>query len=185
MKRPRDSQKTRLYTAEQKVFGNPEKNYALEERLTLAACQAYVDRLYQDPWFRETFRTRRTLASGKPPAVLDGRGASIARGNWARLKLPRWARNETTILHEVAHAVKPAGIWEAAHGREYAARYLLLVQHYLGRETAQRLRQSFRLHRVKYTPKRQMTPEALERLRARGRALAAAHFPPYRAPKEG
>jgi hypothetical protein len=36
------------------------------------------------------------------------------------------------------------------------------------------LRQAFREHRVRYTPKRQLTPEALERLRARGRALAAS-----------
>jgi hypothetical protein len=72
-------------------------------------------------------------------------------------------RNKLVLLHELAHCLRPGG---AAHGREYARVYLLLVTRVLGRAAGKALRDAFVAHGVKY---RKVTATQ----RSAGRRLAA------------
>lgn len=163
MKRPRDTQRSKLYAAEREAFGQP------KEELSLDTTVAFVRQVWRSPWTARKFQIARY---SEPPYVADGRGTTAARGSLRRLNLPRWSRNKVVILHELAHALTWHRETFAAHGREFAAVFLELVSHWLGVDAAKRLRAAFRAKRVRYRPKRQLTPEQREALRERGKALA-------------
>jgi len=86
------------------------------------------------------------------------------------------------ILHEVAHALTSQ---RPAHGPHFAACFLSLVRHFIGHPEAAALKAAFKAEHVRTRPKRKrhMTPEVLETLRARGRALAAARHKPTPTPE--
>jgi putative metallohydrolase (TIGR04338 family) len=141
----RDFQRSRVYAAERELDGTPTHR-------KLAECQAFVDKVLRSKWWRS-----RGGESGI--VVEDGRGRSRAcyqsgffsmTGRGIRppvVKLPRWARSELVILHELAHSLTNGGPW---HGREFARNFLALVGRFMGREAATALRESYRKHRVKY-----------------------------------
>jgi len=134
--RPRDSQRARLYRAENEV--DPGK--ALP---TVATMQAYVDRVAANGWFVErwgdrTFDVRPGCGHTRATANPDG-----------VLQMPRWARREMTILHEVAHCVTPVTF--AAHGCEYAGVLLAIVRRAMGLGPAQALEDAFGRHRVRWS----------------------------------
>lgn len=56
------------------------------------------------------------------PLIRPGRGVKIARGGEHYLVLPIWARQEETVLHEVAHSImqRIGKGSDAAHGPEFA-----------------------------------------------------------------
>lgn len=191
MARPRDTQRSKVYAAEAVL------PHGLQFP-TILDCQAYVNRVLADAWFLRTFGHHAI-------EVRHGGGSSSARAVGTRLiQLPLWARHQRTILHEIAHCIRPldgwakgaktwsalvggkAGGWRgypihthhAGHGREYAHTYLMLVQHFMGADAARQLRASFRLKGVKFTAKRVLSPAQREALRARGHALAAARRKP-------
>ncbi|AXQ69237.1 hypothetical protein HOU02_gp488 [Caulobacter phage CcrBL9] len=90
--------------------------------------------------------------------------------------MPRWARCEHIVLHEVAHSltIRRHGYHVASHGWQYAAIYLDLVRFGMGVEAHRMLKESFKAHKVRWTPKKTRTasPEVLERL-AKARAAMA------------
>ena len=136
MDRPRDSQRARLYRAENEV--DPGK--ALP---TVAAMQAYVDGVAATGWFTDRWGTRTFEVRpgyGHKRATADADGV---------LQMPRWARREMTILHEVAHCVTPVTF--AAHGHEYAGVLLAIVRRAMGLAKAQALEESFQRHRVRWS----------------------------------
>lgn len=148
MTRPRDSQRAKLYRAEDAVFQKSKP----AEYTDLRDVQAYADKVLKSKWVRRTFPHAPYLVR-----VVDGRGrrrAAAFRGS-NRIAMPRWSRSRWTVLHELAHIFTPGHF--AAHGREYAATYLLLVRHFLGTAAHAELRASFKEHRVKYTKKRTVT----------------------------
>jgi putative metallohydrolase (TIGR04338 family) len=168
MRSPRDSQRSKLYTAEHSLY-HGRKFGSIEE------VQGYVTRLTHSKWWTsreadyEYFRARRIL-------VKDGRGRRSACGSYSGryISLPAgWARSELVILHEIAHVITDPNKY-AAHGREFAANFLDLVRHQMGVEVYVTLRNSFRTWGVRYKPKKKLTQEALAVLRERGRTLAAA-----------
>jgi len=135
-KRPRDSQRAKLYRAEQ---SRPQgRRFA-----TLPQCQHYVDSVLRSPWWRGVHPDIETVR------VKDGRGRrSAAAWHQAReIALPRHARSELTILHELAHLVTPPTF--AGHGPEFAATYLDLVGRFMPPPAAEDLRTAFREHRVR------------------------------------
>lgn len=110
-----------------------------------------------------------------PVAVGDGRGTrrALAHGT-TKITIPGWARNEWIVLHEIAHIVhcriqfgyarkgmkiegerveELRGL-SAAHGWQYAAIYIDLVQFCMGAEFADALKQCFKLGKVRFRPKR-------------------------------
>jgi len=63
------------------------------------------------------------------------------------LQMPKWARSEMVLLHEVAHCVTP---WTfASHGPEYAGVLLSIVRRGMGPAAAQALEDAFDRHRVR------------------------------------
>jgi hypothetical protein len=158
--RPRDSQRSKLYTAEGAFHGAPDFK-------TVPECQAYVDSVMASRWVRARWKQRVT--------VHDGRGRSSASGGTSgRLNLPLWSRSRYVILHEMAHVLTPYQY--AAHGPEYAGVLLSLVHHILGQETAAKLRVSFKEHRVRYnlkgvpsSPRYEVIPQAVVAAKQRER----------------
>ena len=134
--RPRDSQRARLYRAESSLDHG--------RRLpTVDRMQAWVDALCATDWFaarwgRRTFDVR--PGHGHRRATADEHGV---------LQMPKWARTELVLLHEVAHCLTP---WTfAGHGPEYAGVLLTLTRRGMGPATAQRLEDAFARERVRWT----------------------------------
>lgn len=134
-KRPRDSQRQKLYNAEGVLaqFSRP--------LLTVPEIQAYVDNLVKQKWFRDRYGKRII-------PVKDGRGTRNAYG-WhsGPISMPRWSRQEYIVLHEVCHVVSSG--FDAAHGPEFAGRFATIVFYALGREAEQALLDSYAEHGVK------------------------------------
>jgi putative metallohydrolase (TIGR04338 family) len=134
--RPRDSQRSKLYAAERTVRAG-------RRFPDLAACQKYVERVLES-----SFWAARHPGIAKIE-VRDGRGRRHA-GSYdhaQRIALPRWARSERIILHELAHQSTPVTC--AAHGPEFTRNYLDLVAHFMGPTSAAELGATLRAHRVR------------------------------------
>lgn len=160
---PRDSQRKKLYTAETEAsLGGKVKFPELPD------CEAYLRKVWTAEWTQAHFERARVYPV---PAIRDGRGATRATGSLRNIKLPRWARYDWVILHEIAHALTKE---RPAHGRDFARHFLALVRHFIGAQAGATLKVAFKKHRVRWKPKRALTPERLAQLRARGYALAAA-----------
>lgn len=134
--RPRDSQRARLYRAEDEV--DPGRRLPTVEKL-----QAYVDGVAGSDWFRSRWGDR---AFEVRPGHGHRRATADANGV---LQLPRWARTEVVVLHEVAHCLTSVAF--AAHGPEYAGVLLALVRRAVDPGTAQKLEDAFARQRVRWT----------------------------------
>jgi putative metallohydrolase (TIGR04338 family) len=140
-RRPRDSQRARVYRAERTV---PEGR-----RLpTLADVQRYADRVTASALWRR-------LAPGRPRVeVRDGRGRRRA-GSYVgqpAIAVPRVHRRERHVLHELAHQLADAagGPDEPAHGWRFAAGLLRLLEAFGSPEAAGALRAAYAAERVRY-----------------------------------
>jgi putative metallohydrolase (TIGR04338 family) len=136
-RRPRDSQRSKLYRAERTVGAG-------HHFPSVAHCQAQVDRILASAWWKARFPALDQVQ------VRDGRGRRHAGAHQSHgaISLPRWSRRERIILHELAHLATPASF--AAHGPEYAMVYLELVGHFMGATAARDLAEAFRAHRVRW-----------------------------------
>lgn len=134
--RPRDSQRARLYRAEGEVDAG--------RRLpTVERMQAHVDGLAGADWFVARWGARSfdvRPGFGHRRATADQNGV---------LQMPKWARSELVLLHEVAHCLTPCSF--AAHGPEYAGVLVALVRRGMGPATAQALEDAFDRQRVRWT----------------------------------
>ena len=133
---PGDRAGVRLYRAEDEIGAG--------RRLpTVEVLQAYVDDLGAAEWFRSRWGARAfdvRPGHGHRRATADGNGV---------LQMPRWARTELVLLHEVAHCLTPTMF--AAHGAEFAGVLLSLVRRAVDPATAQRLEDAFARNRVRWT----------------------------------
>lgn len=173
----RDSQRKKLYTAERSVFGGNASTARVGVPLpTVEDVEKYVDKVMSRKVVKRYFRT-------DPVKVADGRGTrwAFARGS-SKINIPRWARTEWVVLHELAHILdtrdqRKVGDRRAAHGWQFAGTYLFLVRTMLGKDAAADLKASFRKHRVKFTKpraKRKFNDEQLRVLRERMSVARAA-----------
>lgn len=191
LKEPRDSQRSKLYKAEDGASKG-------EQFETVAECQAYVDHItasawwctYQVPWIDIDPPTRSSIrgvgpgdrspaqrlgwgGKGKIPLrtkgivptrrdelkpvveVRDGRGALA----WANIiMLPKWARNERVILHELAHVIATE---RPAHGRQFARIFIDLLQrfHPQRHAAAAALKVAFAEKKVRWKRKRKTSAD--------------------------
>ncbi len=138
--RPRDTQRARLYRAEDAVPRG-------RELATVDAMQGFVDAVVASVSWQRVPDAPRSIV------VRDGRGrrGACAEGCWhgAVLRIPRWARCERILLHELAHAATPNEC--APHGPEFAGRYLALVRRFVSESLWEELRGLFITHRVAFT----------------------------------
>jgi putative metallohydrolase (TIGR04338 family) len=158
MTKPRDNQRSKVYNAEQVIRRNG------QAFTTVAECQAYTDKVLASPYVR-----RKWLKGTKMTAtVLDGRGRRNANADWTlrEIKLPKWARTEDVVLHEISHLLAPKF---EQHGWQFCEIFLDLVRHFMGKDAHDKLKASFKQHRVRFSQpvKRTLTPEQKAALRER------------------
>lgn len=191
MARRRDSQRQRVYDAEQRAWGwwyVPKS-----ELLTVKECQAFIDKILASKWLanQDDMRMQLSLVQRKGGvAVIPGRGAANASvddrygesNGWlvrvsARpsISVGVQARQKVVLCHELAHILQPSG--STAHGWEFCDVYLRLVRHFLGKESHDKLKAEFKAGGVRFTKpraKRQLTPQQREAATARLAAARAA-----------
>lgn len=149
----RDNQRSRHYASERflydvgkTVFNKGSKTYKeysfnLTKQSSIHECQMYLDTICEQFWFRQRFGERKIY-------VESGRNGGKAFGG-RRITLGTWARNESVILHELAHCLTP----NVRHGAEFSGVFLFLVKNAFGTDIAKQLRESYKTHRVKYNNK--------------------------------
>ena len=167
-KRPRDSQRSKVYAAERAI---PQGR----ELASIPEIEKYIKRKMKLKGFKKRWPGIHGLR------VMDGRGRRSACG-WGQhgvcfIKIPRWYRNEIIVLHELAHGI----LWNEdrynehpPHGWRFARTMLDLVRYYMGQEAAAALRKSFVKHRVKYNAPRKGKPLSPEARAAACRRLEEA-----------
>jgi hypothetical protein len=177
--RPRDSQRQKVYDAENGAAWTDRAARELRGR----EAQELADRMYQ--WLvAEGYDLRR-------PNVIVTRG--LGSTAWPHSGDIRFGGNRPLawiMAHEVAHLVRfqrsafPGREWDVdgrSHGWEWASVYLRLVRRFFGVKNHDALRDAFKAGKVKFRPKRRMTEAqraaATERL-AKARAARAAATKP-------
>lgn len=141
-KRPRDFQRDKVYKA----------THALphgQHFETIAEVKVYLDNIVALDWLQDLYG--RTHAGYAMPEITlrDGRGRRKAGAGWDWqdqyfISLPRWARYEAMILHELAHILAPRQA--AWHGEEFVGIFLALVDHIMDVDATE----VFRQHDVKW-----------------------------------
>lgn len=104
----RDFQRSKAYTWENKMFPHNE-----ETKLSLVECRELAAQLY-----------------GARVKVKDGRGRRRACAFWDRyptIALPRWARNDVVVAHEVAHLFFRGDRSLPSHGATWLGKYIELL----------------------------------------------------------
>lgn len=172
-----DSQRSKVYKAEDasKVRG---QQFASMDEVT-----AYVRDLCRDPKFKAyaprvaaaTYEFHNGGGARRATCTTWGIGAGRMGRPYVRLMFPKWSRYEEVVLHEMAHAVSDErhGHSAAAHGRGFTESLLWLVRLRMGAAAEASLKAAFTEGKVKFRPKREMTPAQLEAAR-RGLAAMAA-----------
>jgi putative metallohydrolase (TIGR04338 family) len=163
----RDSQRSRVYKADDvlEAFAKPLPS--------VADVEAYAKRLFKSKRLAKKY----PRAGWRPPVVADGRRNRDASGSTWQIVIPRWARNEAVVLHELAHTIsmREYGRHIAGHGWQYASTFLDVVKWMMGKAAHDALKASFKAHKVRFRKpvKRTLTDEQRAALAAR---LASARM---------
>lgn len=136
----RDSQRSRVYSAEGKVFLDP---FYRDDLKTVQSCQDYVDSITKTAWWRHRSRLLHVT-------VEHGARGGRAWATYGSIRTSPGSRKKWVMLHELAHILTDSHANDLApHGPEFCANYVALTRQFLGKETGDYLRQSFRDGRVK------------------------------------
>lgn len=167
----RDSQRSAVYKWERAVVrshveaqpAGAKPRYDLLATMELQDCEALVAEVFRD------YRAIQSL-----PVVRDGRGARYARGSLYLISLPRWARTRPIVLHEIAHALEPAG---PSHGPCFARLLLDLLCRYAGvdKAKARALGVHQRPRRVRFASPAEAPRPMTRHAQRLGRELSAAN----------
>jgi hypothetical protein len=125
--RPRDGQRSLVYAWEKAASSGA---CGIPTFKTLAECQAFMNPI----WNAE--RARYGRASVEAPAIerpARGQKRALAHASH-KITLPKWARNEWVILHEMAHRLTPTG---EAHGPRFVAVLIGLLARHAGYQSNQ------------------------------------------------
>jgi putative metallohydrolase (TIGR04338 family) len=132
-------QATRLYAAEELSIKK------MSEDMTLKQCQKFVDKVLARSFVKNNYPWNHGQI-----IVYDGRRRSSAGATWRHgsyaILLPKWARNEFVILHEIAHHV---GSPSYGHDYNFADCLLKLVRNVMGKQHALHLQAAFHYKGVK------------------------------------
>lgn len=160
----RDSQRSKLYAAEQAAFGqlvDPVGSQTVEE------VQAYVDRVVgSKTWERLSRRLGwRPVQPVRFESFPGGRGAE-AYPKLGIVRAVERARKRWIILHELAHVLVGPGV---NHHWPFARTYADLVAVFMGSGYRDRLEAEFKARRVRHRAPRYVSPEERAALAERGR----------------
>jgi hypothetical protein len=111
---------------------------------SLAEVDSWLRTVFHDSWLRKRFRELHWYSF----ELHDGRGSCCATGDFGfdvcHLTLPRFARNQLIILHELSHSLAIAADKHDGHRRNFCRIYLMLVGHFLDRAASEDLRLNLR-----------------------------------------
>lgn len=167
IKSARDSQKSRLYNAENLALIPHPAN----RKVTLEEAQELVNRalkrIPKDPAVRQMAREGIWKVR-----VTAGRGGGHAECYGRTIRLGVWGRQLFVVYHELAHCVcRP----HEKHGRDFARVYLKIIRRFMGKDAAEKLRAAYKVNGVKYQPERKWKGTPAQRAAlARGQAVLAA-----------
>lgn len=146
-KRPRDSQRQKVYDAEKPFHKTSERIETIPE-----ISRWLHNEIFTSEWFKENY------PEAKYFRLHDGRAARTAKG-WfdakervAHMKLPKWSRCKFVILHELAHGVCQSVHGKrkvAGHGKEWAGIFMHLLRKLCPTEY-ESLKVEYKLNKVKY-----------------------------------
>jgi putative metallohydrolase (TIGR04338 family) len=119
---------------------------------TILEMQGFVDSILKSRYL-QTYFTPRVLA---PITVLSGRRPreATAMSFLSTIAMPEWSRTKLIVLHEMAHILADRYHGQdfiEGHGRQFATFFLDLVDHFLGAEDCQDLREAFKRHGVAHS----------------------------------
>jgi len=138
-----DYQRKRLYDAEDAAFGET-KYWKKCQFKTLTQCKEFAKVVVDTRYWKRLcgWRTIK-LKNGRVYAYYDGEDRTIT--------LPKWARNELIIIHEMAHYLTDKTQEDSVgHGSHFCGHYLSLVDELFGTDYSMSLVYQFEEHRVKY-----------------------------------
>jgi len=165
--RVRDTQRSKLYRAEAVLHKWKKPLPAVED------VAVYADKVFGSKRVRAAFPN---AALHDTPRVKDGRGIRNAKGGRFFISIPRWARNDVVVLHELAHTITQR-VWPincAGHGWQYCQTFLKLVLYMIGREAHDAFKAEMKATRVRFRPPRKSVPLSPERREQMIAVLAAA-----------
>lgn len=154
MPRSRDSQRSKVYTAELKAFeGAPVDLPEIED------IERYIAHICSLGRVKDSFPE----LAWRSITVGDGRRRRSAGGDGRGIYMPRWSRKRWVVLHELSHTIMDRRYRNATdHGWQYAEVYLTLVRHVMGVDAHDRLKAQFKAHRVRYKAPRARKPVSPE-----------------------
>lgn len=128
--RPRDGRKSKVYAAERCAF--PQLN--TNEFRNIEEVREEFARWTRTAWFKARYK-------GTPIELRSGNGSSYARWNeiklWGGGHLNRWV-----LAHELAHVLVSTRD-RASHDKHFCGAYIAIVQQFIGKEDADKLRAEF------------------------------------------
>ncbi len=152
----RDSQKSKLYAWENRECDalRYDHKHECEPQMEIREIKKLVTRVARDYGL-----------SHRKVRVKDGRGrrAACYCASERAIKLPRWARREVVVLHELAHwLIQVFGHYNnASHGREFTGVFMELLRRYHGLDLAV-MQQSANKVRLDFSPNSQCTARYLK-----------------------
>lgn len=153
---PKDMQRGKLYKAEDAAFEGC--SFADDHMTKLQDIQDWVDQITSSNWWRREVGRHCTIVVTHGGGRKFAEACSITR----EIRLPTKMRRAYVVLHELSHiAANILNKDECQHDRRFTAMYLKMVRHWFGREYADKLRDEFKNHGVRYRPAvvNRMTPE--------------------------
>lgn len=163
----RDNQRQRLYDAHRKHSLWQKTEWVHEggdaasagmrcriiegDEMSLDEIKEWIDGLARKRWWKNRWPHAPRFIQ-----LADGRGTRWARGDYVgwKLNIPKWARQPLVVLHEYAHLLTcsdesyASEDW-AAHGPEFAARFLYLIRKAISEDAYREMREIFKKDRVK------------------------------------
>ena len=145
----RDSQRAKVYRAEQDAFGPARQ----EEQLTEGGVKDLIRRILESDYVTQRWGTEHEIG-----LRFWGRDRNVAKvETWHdTIVLPRWARNPFVVCHEVAHYLTMHNnrfddYFEdvAPHGPEFARCYRMCIEIAVGTMDAYDLEGAYMRHGVK------------------------------------
>jgi len=136
----RDTQRSKVYKAEWRIPNRGKKFETMDE------VNAYVEHICRSSFWKK-------MKGARAIDIKDGRGRrSACAFDTITIALPKWARQEIVILHELTHTLVNFDYHNPVpcHGREFTSTMLKLVKRYMGKKAHEELKASFKQLNVHY-----------------------------------
>ena len=107
----------------------------------------YLDKIYNDAWFKNNFKIRKPVVVKEftDYKLTSTIGSNVANGR-GTISVPDRGCYNFSILHEVAHHIRPNG----EHEREFTKMYLILIEHFTNPNVAKELKSNYRRFGVQF-----------------------------------